>query len=193
MLVSVSVPAGVCKALFACVISPSSIVSHLQVVFDCLALHGIASRLRAGRFASGALRLTNTRLSFALDTGGNPVLASPYVQVGLESSAGGSSCKLLWQQCHWHELWHWGTLWLHGQAGCIRFCTLGRAFTEYEGRTCQLLEVSNLLQHMLLKQTFAKMRKPCAWWLHSLLGRRRSWSRGNICALHALHCPPSPA
>jgi hypothetical protein len=93
MLVSVSVPAGVCKALFACVISPSSIVLHLQVVFDCLALHGIASRLRAGRFASGALRLTNTRLSFALDTGGNPVLASPYVQVGLESRAGGSSCS----------------------------------------------------------------------------------------------------
>eukprot|EP00775_Hariotina_reticulata_P008717 gene8717-8898_t len=51
-----------------------------DVVFDCLALHGIASRLRAARFASGALRLTNTRLSFALDTGGNPVSTSPYVQ-----------------------------------------------------------------------------------------------------------------
>ena len=51
-----------------------------QIKYDCLALHGIASRLREARFKSGALRLNNTRLFFALDTGGNPVSASPYVQ-----------------------------------------------------------------------------------------------------------------
>lgn len=52
----------------------------LQVIFDSLALHGIASRLRAARFQSGALRLNNTKLCFALDTGGNPVSTSPYIQ-----------------------------------------------------------------------------------------------------------------
>jgi hypothetical protein len=52
----------------------------VQIKYDCLALHGIASRLRHARFKSGALRLNNTRLYFALDTGGNPVSASPYVQ-----------------------------------------------------------------------------------------------------------------
>lgn len=51
-----------------------------QIKYDCLALHGIASRLRDARFKSGALRLNNTRLFFALDTGGNPVAASPYMQ-----------------------------------------------------------------------------------------------------------------
>eukprot|EP00879_Flechtneria_rotunda_P015976 GHRR01016709.1.p1 GENE.GHRR01016709.1~~GHRR01016709.1.p1 ORF type:complete len:971 (+),score=396.72 GHRR01016709.1:730-3642(+) len=51
-----------------------------QVIFDSLALHGIASHLRAARFANGSLRLNNTKLHFALDTGGNPVSASPYVQ-----------------------------------------------------------------------------------------------------------------
>jgi hypothetical protein len=59
--------------------SASSSCSPLQVIFDCMALHGIATRLRSARFGSGALRLTNTKLSFALDTGGNPVSASPYV------------------------------------------------------------------------------------------------------------------
>jgi hypothetical protein len=54
--------------------------SHTQIKYDCLALHGIASRLREARFKSGALRLNNTRLFFALDTGGNPVSASPYMQ-----------------------------------------------------------------------------------------------------------------
>lgn len=54
--------------------------SPTQVKYDCLALHGIASRLREARFKSGALRLNNTRLFFAMDTGGNPVSASPYVQ-----------------------------------------------------------------------------------------------------------------
>lgn len=53
---------------------------HRQIKYDCLALHGIASRLREARFKSGALRLNNTRLYFALDTGGNPVSASPYMQ-----------------------------------------------------------------------------------------------------------------
>lgn len=52
----------------------------MQIKYDCLALHGIASRLREARFKSGALRLNNTRLFFALDTGGNPVSANPYVQ-----------------------------------------------------------------------------------------------------------------
>ena len=51
-----------------------------QVIFDCMALHSIATRLRSARFGSGALRLTNTKLSFALDTGGNPVSTSAYVQ-----------------------------------------------------------------------------------------------------------------
>jgi DIS3-like exonuclease 2 len=50
-----------------------------QIIYDSMALHGIATRLRSARFGSGALRLTNTKLSFALDTGGNPVSASPYV------------------------------------------------------------------------------------------------------------------
>lgn len=48
-------------------------------MYDCLALHGIASHLRAARFASGALRLDNTRLCFALDAAGNPASAAPYV------------------------------------------------------------------------------------------------------------------
>ncbi|WIA18422.1 hypothetical protein OEZ85_009882 [Tetradesmus obliquus] len=55
-------------------------VTWEQVIFDCMALHGIATRLRSARFGSGALRLTNTKLSFALDTGGNPVSTSAYVQ-----------------------------------------------------------------------------------------------------------------
>ncbi|KAF6257028.1 exoribonuclease [Scenedesmus sp. NREL 46B-D3] len=55
-------------------------VTWEQVVFDCMALHGVATRLRSARFGSGALRLTNTKLSFALDTGGNPVSTGPYVQ-----------------------------------------------------------------------------------------------------------------
>lgn len=64
-----------------CLCDPDTLPSPstLQVIFDCMALHGIATRLRAARFAGGALRLTNTRLSFALDTGGNPVSTSPYV------------------------------------------------------------------------------------------------------------------
>lgn len=55
-------------------------IAATQIKFDCLALHGVASRLREARFKSGALRLNNTRLFFALDMGGNPVSASPYMQ-----------------------------------------------------------------------------------------------------------------
>lgn len=55
-------------------------LAFTQIKYDCLALHGVASRLRDARFKSGALRLNNTRLFFALDTGGNPVSASPYMQ-----------------------------------------------------------------------------------------------------------------
>lgn len=51
-----------------------------QVTTDSLALHAIARRLRARRFAGGALRLDNTRLYFTLDAGGQPVAAAPYVQ-----------------------------------------------------------------------------------------------------------------
>lgn len=69
-----------CPALFLCPHTNSRPTPTTQIKYDCLALNGIASRLRDARFKSGALRLNNTRLFFALDTGGNPVAASPYVQ-----------------------------------------------------------------------------------------------------------------
>jgi hypothetical protein len=50
------------------------------VTQDSLALHAIARRMRARRFANGALRLDNTRLYFTLDAAGQPVAAAPYVQ-----------------------------------------------------------------------------------------------------------------
>lgn len=68
-----------CAAVCLCP-HPNPRPTTTQIKYDCLALHGIASRLRDARFKSGALRLNNTRLFFALDTGGNPVAASPYVQ-----------------------------------------------------------------------------------------------------------------
>lgn len=43
-------------------------------------MHSIARNLRQRRFASGALRLDNTKLTFSLDTDGNPVSFAPYVQ-----------------------------------------------------------------------------------------------------------------
>jgi DIS3-like exonuclease 2 len=60
------------------------------VAADVLALHGLAARMRARRFASGALRLDNTRLYFALaasledgedeSSGGvTPIGAAPYI------------------------------------------------------------------------------------------------------------------
>ncbi|GBF88688.1 DIS3-like exonuclease [Raphidocelis subcapitata] len=51
-----------------------------EVEADSLSLHAIARRLRARRFAGGALRLDNTRLFFTLDAEGQPVAAAPYVQ-----------------------------------------------------------------------------------------------------------------
>jgi DIS3-like exonuclease 2 len=52
-----------------------------RVVADCLALWRVARRLRARRFAGGALRMDNTRLGFVLDgQSGAPLAASPYVQ-----------------------------------------------------------------------------------------------------------------
>ena len=50
----------------------------LQVQEDVLALHGIAAKLRAKRFGSGALRLDNTKLNFSLDADGNPEDAHPH-------------------------------------------------------------------------------------------------------------------
>ena len=43
-----------------------------------MALHGIAAKLRAKRFGSGALRLDNTKLNFSLDANGNPEDAHPH-------------------------------------------------------------------------------------------------------------------
>lgn len=51
-----------------------------QIIEDSLALHTIARRLRGRRFDNGALRLDNTKLTFSMDTGGNPVACAPYVQ-----------------------------------------------------------------------------------------------------------------
>ena len=56
-----------------------------QVQADVLALHGIASKLRAKRFQSGALRLDNVKLDFRLDADGNPCEATPH----------GAHCSLL--------------------------------------------------------------------------------------------------
>ncbi len=50
----------------------------MQVQGDVLALHGIAVKLRAKRFGSGALRLDNTKLNFSLDADGNPDDAHPH-------------------------------------------------------------------------------------------------------------------
>jgi len=50
----------------------------VQVQGDVLALHGIAAKLRAKRFGSGALRLDNTKLNFSLDADGNPDDAHPH-------------------------------------------------------------------------------------------------------------------
>ncbi len=50
----------------------------VQVQGDVLALHGIAAKLRAKRFGSGALRLDNTKLNFSLDADGNPEDAHPH-------------------------------------------------------------------------------------------------------------------
>lgn len=50
----------------------------VQVQEDVLALHGIAAKLRAKRFGSGALRLDNTKLNFSLDADGNPDDAHPH-------------------------------------------------------------------------------------------------------------------
>lgn len=47
---------------------------------DSLTLWSIASRLRAGRYAGGALRLDGTKMCYTLDRDGNPVAAAPYVQ-----------------------------------------------------------------------------------------------------------------
>lgn len=69
--------------LLSCVCTSSrwqTVLPPHQIIFDCMALYAISTRLRAARFASGALRLNNTRLCFALDTGGNPVSAAPYIQ-----------------------------------------------------------------------------------------------------------------
>lgn len=52
-----------------------------DVEADCLALHRLAQALRAARFANGALRLDNTRLSFVLDKERkHPVSYTQYVQ-----------------------------------------------------------------------------------------------------------------
>lgn len=58
-----------------------------QVIGDVLNLAGIARHLRRRRFEGGALRLDNTKLTFALDSNGNPVSCAPYVQVGPQSAA----------------------------------------------------------------------------------------------------------
>ena len=49
-----------------------------QVHADVLALHGIASEMRARRFRGGALRLDNVKLDFRLDADGNPCEATPH-------------------------------------------------------------------------------------------------------------------
>lgn len=43
-------------------------------------LNAVARRLREARFANGALRLDNVKLTFKLDSNGNPEWATPYVQ-----------------------------------------------------------------------------------------------------------------
>ena len=53
-------------------------LAGVQVQGDVLALHGIAAKLRAKRFGSGALRLDNTKLNFSLDADGNPDDAHPH-------------------------------------------------------------------------------------------------------------------
>ena len=57
---------------------PQRGVPGVQVQGDVLALHGIAAKLRAKRFGSGALRLDNTKLNFSLDADGNPDDAHPH-------------------------------------------------------------------------------------------------------------------
>ncbi|KAF5827102.1 hypothetical protein DUNSADRAFT_1322 [Dunaliella salina] len=51
-----------------------------KIVQDCLTLNKIAQALRAARFASGAVRLDNVRVTFGLDKDGNPVSCGQYVQ-----------------------------------------------------------------------------------------------------------------
>lgn len=52
----------------------------VQVVDDVLCLAKVARNLRTARFDSGALRLDNIKLYFALDGDGNPCGATPHVQ-----------------------------------------------------------------------------------------------------------------
>lgn len=58
--------------------APKAKMHAEQVQADVLALHGIAAKLRAARFGSGALRLDNTKLNFTLDADGNPDDAHPH-------------------------------------------------------------------------------------------------------------------
>jgi hypothetical protein len=57
---------------------PQLLHACAQVCGDVLALHGIAARMRAKRFAGGALRLDNVKLDFRLDADGNPCQATPH-------------------------------------------------------------------------------------------------------------------
>ncbi len=83
-------PCGVWHAVLCCAhcSCPCYCRFPAQVIADSLALNGIARHLRGTRFDGGALRLENTRLSFALDNAGNPVSCAPYVQVTASSGAG---------------------------------------------------------------------------------------------------------
>ncbi|KAL6768182.1 RNB1 [Auxenochlorella protothecoides x Auxenochlorella symbiontica] len=60
-----------CPSLTPVVLTPGH--TWEEIKRDCLALHALAKALRAARFQRGALRLDNTKLSFALDEAGNPV------------------------------------------------------------------------------------------------------------------------
>jgi DIS3-like exonuclease 2 len=51
-----------------------------DVIGDCMVLQGVAAKLRAARFESGALRLDNTKVCYTLDKDGNPVGSWHYVQ-----------------------------------------------------------------------------------------------------------------
>merc|ERR1719327_1165500 len=54
--------------------------SRRDVAEDIRALHGVAHKLRARRFAEGSLRLNNPKLSFRCDPHGHPLEAAVYVQ-----------------------------------------------------------------------------------------------------------------
>ena len=61
-------------------LAPDSPHSRRDVAEDIRALHGVAHKLRARRFAEGSLRLNNPKLSFRCDPHGHPLEAAVYVQ-----------------------------------------------------------------------------------------------------------------